>query len=293
MRWENDIDYLPEASAQSWSKRSDGNFGGMPILELNVYGRNPIRQDISAENESLSHFGIPGMHWGVTTKEYIKKGYNTLARRQAILKRQRQAKAKEEQRRNFEEGYRRGQKKASNTYYVKNRVQEILDRKKLQEEGTLSDRLVRKGFKKTLKNKSFNKAVDKINESTQEYGIDAKKLIRENGEAFLLTAKNIAVDTVINGMRSEKGQARLQNVATFITTGKRPTKNREPNHNTSISRIENNTNDYKQFRTRSSTESLQKRVGLALDRGLDKALEKIMDPEIIKMFLNLRPKRRG
>lgn len=219
MRWENDTDYLPEASAQSWSKRSDGNFGGRSILESNVYGRNPLRQDISVEDETLMHFGIPGMHWGVITKEYVKKGYNTLARRQAILKRQRQAKAKEEQRRNFEEGYRQGQKRASDTYFIKKRVQSVLDKKQRQEEGTFSDRLVKKGFKKALKNKEVNKLIDQLNETTQNFGVDAHKLVREKGEEYLLKAKDMGVDAALNWMDSDKGRESLQKVANFLSRG--------------------------------------------------------------------------
>ena len=197
MRWNSGVKHADLTPAQTWSVKDDGNFGGRSIL--------------TPDKNELTHFGIPGMKWGVRTKEYVKTGYNTLKRRQAILKMQRKAKAKAEAQANFNEGYRRGQRFASNTNLIKNKVNKILKKKEEQNKERLSDRAVDKGTDLLLKKTSLGKTV-------KEYGLDSYIPL---AKSFLKSRKDQGLDSLYDYMKTEDGQRKLQNVVTFLTKRRR------------------------------------------------------------------------
>ena len=160
---------------------------------------------LTPDQDTLSHHGVPGMRWGVTTKEYVKKGYNTLKRRQAILKQKRKAEAKAQ----YEEGYHRGQRVASNLWFVKDRANAILKKKREQEEGSLSDRAVSKAADYVLKK-------TKLDKKAKEYGLDQ---YIPKAKDFLKDKKNDLLDNVYEYIQTENGQIRLQKIANLLARG--------------------------------------------------------------------------
>lgn len=190
MRWESEVKHAELTPVRTWSKRDEGNFGGYSLL--------------TPDQNTLSHHGVPGMKWGVTTKEYIKKGYNTLKRRQAILKQKRKAEAKAQ----FEEGYHRGQRVASNTHFIKDRVNDVLRRKEGPKE-RLSDRAVDKGVDYALKKTGLDKTVKK-------YGLDHYIPMAKD---FLKNKKDEKIEEFYESLGTEEGQERLQKFANFMARG--------------------------------------------------------------------------
>lgn len=193
MRWESEVKFAELTPAQTWSKRDEGNFGGRSLL--------------TQDQNGLSHYGIPGMRWGIKTKEYVKKGYNTIARRQAILKQKRKAEAKAQ----MEEGYRRGQRVAANTHFIKNRVNPILARKQELEhpKERLSDRAVDKVTDFALKKTGLDKEIKKN-------GLDAYLPMAKD---FLKQMKDNKIDSIYYDLKTMAGQMRAQKFATFMTNG--------------------------------------------------------------------------
>ena len=191
MRWKSEVQNAELTPARTWSKRDEGNFGGRSLL--------------TPDQNTLSHHGVPGMHWGVTTKEYVKKGYDTLKRRQAILKQKRQAEAKAQ----YEEGYRRGQRVASNTYFIKERVAAIMKKKKRQEEGSLSDRAVNKAVDYALKK-------TKLDKTAKQYGLDQ---YIPQAKDFLKNKKDEKLDDLYEYLQTENGQKKLTQFANFMGRG--------------------------------------------------------------------------
>lgn len=190
MRWEGKAKHDKLTPAHTWSKRDEGNFGGRSLL---------------TDQNELIHEGVPGMRWGVITKKYVKKGYNTIARRRAILKQKRKAEAKAQ----FEEGYHRGQRVASNSYFIKNKVSTVLDRKKREQEGSLSDRAVSKATDFALKKSGVDKQLKK-------YGLD---VYIPRAKDFLKQMKDQGLDKIYEDLQTEKGQARLQKYVNFMARG--------------------------------------------------------------------------
>lgn len=192
MRWESKVKYAELAPAQTWSIRDEGNFGGFSLL--------------TPDSNTLSHHGVPGMHWGITTKEYVKKGYNTIARRQAILKQKRKAEAKAQ----FEEGYKRGQRVASDTYFIKKKVSDVLARKEDKNKQSFSDRVVDKGTDFVLK----KSGLDKI---AKEYGVDA---FLPKAKDFLKEQKDKGLDKIYDTLQDEEGQKKIQEAVNYVLTGR-------------------------------------------------------------------------
>lgn len=191
MRWESNVKYAELTPARTWSKRDEGNFGGRSLL--------------TPDQNTLSHHGVPGMKWGVITKEYVKKGYDTLRRRQAIQKQKRQAEAKA----NHDEAYRRGQRVVANSTFIKYDVDEIMRRKKRQQEGSLSDRAVSKAFDFALKK-------TKLDKTAKQYGLDQ---YIPQAKDFLKNKKNDLVEDMYKYLQTEKGMISLQKFANLMTRG--------------------------------------------------------------------------
>lgn len=206
MRRESTRRYLAGPSAPVWGAQKEFGYGEGPILD-----RSPKRtcETLYSSDDELAHYGIPGMKWGVRAKEYVAKGYNTMARRLAIKKMQRKAAAKEEARRQFEEGYQRGKKVVANSYFIKRRVDDTLRQKREQEEGSASDRAVDKATDWALKKTGLDKMA-------KNYGLDAYIPMAKN---FLKSKKDELVDNIIDGLQTEEGQQRLQKVANFLGRG--------------------------------------------------------------------------
>lgn len=192
MRWESKVKYAELAPAQTWSIRDEGNFGGFSLL--------------TPDADVLSHHGVPGMHWGITTKEYVKKGYNTIARRQAILKQKRKAEAKAQ----FEEGYKHGQRVASDTYFIKKKVGGVLARKEAKNKQSFSDRIVDKGTDFVLKKSGLDKMA-------KEYGVDA---FLPKAKDFLKEQKDKGLDQIYDMLKDEEGQKKIQEALNYVLTGR-------------------------------------------------------------------------
>lgn len=192
MRWESKVKYAELAPAQTWSIRDEGNFGGFSLL--------------TPDSNTLSHHGVPGMHWGITTKEYVKKGYNTIARRRAILKQKRKAEAKAQ----FEEGYKRGQRVASDTYFIKRKVGAVLARKEAKNKQSLSDRAIDKGTDFVLKKSGLDKMA-------KEYGVDA---FLPKAKDFLKEQKDKGLDKIYDTLKDEEGQKKIQEAVNYVLTGR-------------------------------------------------------------------------
>lgn len=190
MRWESEVKHDKLTPAHTWSKRDEGNFGGRSLL--------------TDQNGTLAHFGVPGMKWGVKTKEYVKTGYNTLARRRAILKQKRKAEVKAQ----FEEGYHRGQRVAANSTLVKRRADKVLERKEGPKE-SLSDRAVSKATDYALKKYGLDKEIKKR-------GLDPFMAMAKD---FLKQIKDEKLDSIYEDFQTEEGRVRLQRFATFMTKG--------------------------------------------------------------------------
>lgn len=138
MRWESANGYRPRETARTWSIQDSGSFGERPVLDRDYRElADPVGNDI------LMHYGVPGMKWGVITKEYIKKGYDTAKRRLAIQKMQRQA----ENRAAYEAMYRKGQNAARGTAFYSNKVNPILRERARQEKKNQPD-LIERSVKK-------------------------------------------------------------------------------------------------------------------------------------------------
>ena len=195
MRWNSGVKHAELTPAQIWSVRDDGNFGGRSIL--------------TPDKNELTHFGVPGMKWGVRTKEYIKTGYNTLKRRQAILKMQRKAKAKAEAQTNFDEGYKRGQRVASNTNFIRKKVGKVLAIKEAQNKQSLSDRAVDKGTDLLLKKSGLGKTI-------KDYGLES---FIPKAKDFLKSKKNQSIDSLYNYAKTKEGQEDIQKAVNYILTG--------------------------------------------------------------------------
>lgn len=192
MRWNSKVEHAELTPAQTWRFKDDGNFGGRSLL--------------TPDSNTLSHHGVPGMHWGIKTKEYVKKGYDTLKRRQAILKMKRKAEAKAQ----YDEGYNRGQRVASNTYFIKNKVNSVLKKKNEGEKQSFSDRVVDKATDFALK----KSGLDKI---AKAYGLDAHI---ETAKKFLKDKKDEGIDSIYELFEDEENQKRAQDALNRILTGK-------------------------------------------------------------------------
>ena len=207
MRWESDNGHSPVPTAKVWGTQKEHGFGEGPILDTPFLTMDSVRY---SSDDELKHYGIPGMKWGVRAKEYVKKGYNIVARRMAIQKMKRKA----ESRRQFEEGYNRGQRVASNTYFIKKRVNRMLAEKQARLDAEKGDRLDR------MIDKTVDKVVDKsgIGKMAKDMGFN-DELIRtgiDKAKDFLKDFKNNNVDKLLDWADSEKGQSQMQSVANFI-----------------------------------------------------------------------------
>ena len=203
MRRESARRYLAGPSAPVWGAQKEFGYGEGPILDQKPHKTNST---LYSSEDELAHYGIPGMKWGVRAKEYVAKGYNTMARRLAINKMKRKAAAKAEAQKQFNEGYQRGQKVASNTYFIKNRVADVLRRKQEKEEGSRSDRAVDKATDYILKK-------TKLDQKAKEYGLDAYIPAAKD---FLKDRKNDFIDKIYDDLQTEDGQKRAQKVANFL-----------------------------------------------------------------------------
>lgn len=193
MRLESKVKYAELAPAHNWRFKDSGNFGGRSLL--------------TPDQDTLAHYGVPGMRWGVKTKEYVKKGYDTLKRRQAILKMKRKAEAKAQ----YDEGYHRGQRVASNTHFIKNRVNPILARKQELEhpKERFSDRAVDKVTDFALKKTGLDKEIKK-------HRLDPYLPMAKD---FLKQMKDYKVDEIYEDLKTEEGRDRLIRVVNFMTSG--------------------------------------------------------------------------
>lgn len=192
MHWESEAKFAEITPARTWSKRDEGNFGGRSLL--------------TPDQNEIAHYGVPGMHWGIKTKEYVKKGYNTIARRRAILKQKRKAEAKAQ----YEEGYHRGQRVASNTYFIKKKVGDVLARKEAQNKQSLSDRAVDKGTDYVLKKSGLDKMA-------KAYGVDA---LIPKAKDFLKEQKDKKLDDLYDMLKEEENQKKLQDALNYVLTGR-------------------------------------------------------------------------
>ena len=180
--------------AQTWRLKSDGNFGGRSLL--------------TPDPDTLAHYGVPGMRWGIKTQEYVKKGYNTLKRRQAIQKMKRKAEAKAQ----YDDGYNRGQRVASNTYFIKKKVAAVLEKKeaKTNPKQSLTDRAVDKGADFLLKKSG-------LDEIAKAYGLDAHL---ETAKNFLKDQKNKGIDGIYDWLKDGDNQQKAQDILNRILTGR-------------------------------------------------------------------------
>lgn len=192
MRWESKVKYAELAPAHNWRFKDSGNFGGRSLL--------------TPDQDTLAHYGVPGMRWGVKTKEYVKKGYDTLKRRQAILKMKRKAEAKAQ----YDEGYHRGQRVASNTYFIKSKVAEIISKKEARNKQRFSDRVVDKATDFALKKSGLDKMA-------KAYGLDAHI---GTAKKFLKDKKDESIDNILESLKDEENQKRVQDALNRILTGK-------------------------------------------------------------------------
>lgn len=198
MRWEGEVKHAELTPVRVWSKRDEGNFGGRSLFD---------------EDNFLSHHGIPGMKWGVRTKEYVKKGYDTLKRRMAIQKMQRKAEAKA----HYNEGYERGKRVAANTYFIKNKVQKVLDKKAEQKKERFTDKMVDKAFNKVLEKTGVE---DSVRQYARQFGLEQHVDTGLNkARDMLKNLKDNQIDNLLDFMRTDKGKDLLQKAATFIGKG--------------------------------------------------------------------------
>ena len=198
MRWEGEVKHAELTPVRVWSKRDEGNFGGRSLFD---------------EDNSLSHHGIPGMKWGVRTKEYVKKGYDTLKRRMAIQKMQRKAEAKA----HYNEGYERGKRVAANTYFIKNKVQKVLDKKAEQNKERFTDKMVDKAFDKVLDKTGVG---DTVKQYARQFGLEQyADMGLDKARDMLKRLKDGQIDRVYDFMWSDNGKDLLQKAATFIGKG--------------------------------------------------------------------------
>lgn len=192
MRWESNVKHAELTPVRTWSKKDEGNFGGRSLL--------------TPYSDELTHHGVLGMRWGVQTKEYIKKGYNTLKRRQAILKMKRKAEIKAR----FQEGYERGQRVAANTHFIKNDVSKILAKKEAPKKQSITDRAVDKGTDFILKKSG-------LEEMAKAYGLDA---FIPKAKDFLKARKNDGIGMIYNLLRDPTNQQKLQNALNSVLTSR-------------------------------------------------------------------------
>lgn len=199
VHWNSQVKYFEKSPAQIWSIKSDGNFGGRSLL--------------TPDPDELAHYGIPGMKWGVRAKEYVAKGYNTMARRFAIQKMKRKAAAQAEHKRQYEEGYRRGQRAASNTYLIKKHVAETLKRKEGPKE-SLVDRGINKGVDTLLKKSGLEK-------TARDMGIDKKTIedAKNKAKDFVKDFKNNKLDDLYDWIQTPDGKEKAEKALNFIRKG--------------------------------------------------------------------------
>ena len=211
MRWESQNGSFSVPAAKAWGTQKEFGYGEGPILD-----RNPERTNLVMyrSEEELAHYGIPGMKWGVRAKEYVKTGYNTIARRRAIQKMQRKAAVKAERQRQYEAGYKRGQQVASNTYFVKNRVGAVLSRKESSEKESLTDRAVQKGFDTLVKKAELEK-------TAREMGFDKKTIETAKTAAsnLLKKLKDRKLDDLYDWIQTDDGKEKLQKAVNFVAKG--------------------------------------------------------------------------
>lgn len=204
MRWENQNGSFSVPSAPAWGAQKEFGYGEGPILD----------RCSNCSSDELSHYGIPGMKWGVRAKEYVKTGYNTMARRMAIQKMQRKAAAKAEARRQYDEGYHRGQRVMSNTRLIQRRSDRVLDRKYDGAKESFSDRMVSKGFDKLFKKADLEKTARKMGFS--KHTIETAKTASKN---LLKRLKDKKLDDLYDYIQTDDGKEKLQKAVNFISKG--------------------------------------------------------------------------
>ena len=121
----------------------------------------------SQMDDFLMHYGVPGMKWGVITKEYIKKGLRSLGAPPSKKVREKQRNA------DYNFGYNLGKRRAERSDIIQSRVKRIQAQwKKDHPDPDIVDRLVKKGMdnfglgaysqqvSKKLKDTASDKALD-------------------------------------------------------------------------------------------------------------------------------------
>lgn len=192
MRWKSEVKHAELTPARTWSKKDEGNFGGRSLLTPDL--------------DSLAHYGVPGMRWGVKTKEYVKKGYDTLKRRQAILKMKRKAEAKAQ----YDEGYRLGQRAALNTHFVQKRVKIALDKKAAQNKQSFTDNAVDKGTDFLLKKSGLGKTI-------KDYGLDTYLPMAKN---LLKNLKDKKLEDLYDTLKDEESRDKLVDTLNRFLSGR-------------------------------------------------------------------------
>lgn len=204
MRWENQNGSFSVPSAPVWGTQKEFGYGEGPILD-----RSP-----DCSSDELLHYGIPGMKWGVRAKEYVKTGYNTMARRMAIQKMQRKAAAKATAQRQFNEGYQHGQRAASNTHFIRSRSERMLSKKHEGEKESLLDRGIGKGVGIAFKKLDLEKTAREMGFSKQ--AISTAKTAATN---LMKNLKDQKLDELYDWIQTDNGKEKLQKAVTFISKG--------------------------------------------------------------------------
>lgn len=221
MRWESDNGYSPVPTAKVWGARKDYSFGGRPFLD----GSSEIRGSfIYASEDNLMHYGIKGQTHGIrrfqnedgslTREGRIRYGKNSIksfvSSKISDYKKQRKA----EQLKNFEEGRRRGQRAASRSYFVKNKVAKILSEKQRREDsqkGSFIDRKIDSGFDKVVSKTGLEDTI--LGMGFNKEMVDMAKSAGKNAiKAF----KDKKIDDLKQWAVSDEGRAKLEKASDFV-----------------------------------------------------------------------------